>query len=104
MIGDKEQDRWRLVSVKKSTRPDKKLAAKFTKGERMRTVHFGAKGMSDYTLHHDKQRRERYRERHKNDRLEDPLSPGALSWYLLWGDSTSLEKNIDYFKRKFRLI
>lgn len=58
---------------------------------RIKKVSFGAKNYSDYTKHHDRQRRERYRIRHQNDRLDDPFSPGFWSWYVLWGDSTNLD-------------
>jgi len=31
------------------------------------------------------------------------MKPGYLSWYLLWGDSTSLQQNIKDYKKKFNL-
>lgn len=95
----------KLISVTKSDRPGKKLMAKFeTDSGRSRTTHFGASGMDDYTKTHDKEQRERYRTRHKKD-LEtgDPTRAGFLSYYILWGASTSLSENIASFKRKFKL-
>ena len=95
----------KLISVTKSDRPGKKLMAKFeTDSGRSRTTHFGASGMYDYTKTHDKAQRERYRTRHKKD-LEtgDPTRAGFLSYYILWGASTSLSENIASFKRKFKL-
>jgi hypothetical protein len=95
----------KLISVTKSDRPGKKLMAKFeTDSGRSRTTHFGASGMDDYTKTHDKAQRERYRTRHKKD-LEtgDPTRAGFLSYYILWGASTSLSENIASFKRKFKL-
>jgi len=41
-----------------------KYIAIFSNGKH---VKFGAYGMSDYTLHKDKDRRERYRARHRKD-------------------------------------
>ena len=79
--------------------------AKFeTDSGRTRVTHFGASGMDDYTKSHDKEQRERYRTRHKKD-LEtgDPTRAGFLSYYLLWGTSTSLSENIASFKRRFHL-
>jgi len=37
----------------------------------------------DYN-HNDKQRRDRYRKRHINDNLDDPLSAASLAWRILW--------------------
>ncbi len=51
---------------------------------RVKKVSFGAKGYSDYTIHKDKDRRERYRIRHKRDHIRDPLSSGFWSWWVLW--------------------
>lgn len=60
--------------------------------------------MDDYTLTHDKDQRDRYRQRHKKDlETRDPTKAGYLSYYLLWGDSTSLQSNIRNFKQKFHL-
>ena len=33
----------------------------------------------------------------------DPLTPGALSRWLLWGESRSLARNTAAFRRRFRL-
>jgi hypothetical protein len=66
-------------------------------------VSFGSAIYSDYIHHKDKQRRENYRSRHRNDNINDPLSPGSLSWYLLWGDSTSLKENIKQYRNKFNI-
>ena len=34
--------------------------------------------------HYDLKRRERYRLRHKNDKINDPTSSGFFSWWFLW--------------------
>lgn len=95
----------KLLSVKKSTKPDKKLMAVFqTDSGRSKTVHFGAAGMDDYTLSKDKEQRKRYRERHKKDLdTNDPSRAGYLSYYILWGDSTSRKENIKDYKKRFNL-
>jgi len=59
--------------------------------------------MDDYTLTHDKSQRERYMARHKKDLMGDPTRPGYLSYYILWGPSTSIRANIAAYKRHFRL-
>ena len=66
----------------------------------MKTVHFGAKGMSDFTKHKDKERRERYIKRHLKDlRTGDPTRAGYLSMYVLWNKPTLKASIADYKKR-----
>lgn len=93
-----------LVKITKSDKPDKKYMAIFRnkKTGREKTTHFGAAGMSDYTINKDKERRARYRDRHRKD-LEtgDPTRAGFLSYYILWGDSTSIRDNIASYKSRF---
>lgn len=95
----------KLLSITPSEKPDKKMKAVFeTDAGRTRSVHFGAKGMDDYTKTHDKEQRTRYRTRHAKDlQSNDPSRAGFLSYYILWGDSTSLQANIAAYKKKFSL-
>jgi len=93
----------RLVSLRKSPKKGKKWEAVFDmgKGKRSRTTHFGGEGYSDYTIHKDKERRRRYRIRHSNDIVKgDPTKAGMLAFNLLWGESTSLSKNVSSYKKK----
>ena len=93
-----------LISISDSPKLDKKLLAIFDNDGRKKTVHFGAKGMDDYTITHDKEQRARYRTRHKKDlKTEDPTKAGYLSYHILWGDSTSRTTNIANYKKKFNL-
>jgi hypothetical protein len=58
--------------------------------------------MDDYTLTKDKEQRARYRSRHKKDlKTGDPTKAGYLSYYILWGDSTSVRTNISSYKKRF---
>ena len=84
------------VVIKKSDKAGKKLMAIFTKDNgRTKTTYFGSAGMDDYTLTKDKEQRARYRQRHKKDlQTKDPTRAGYLSYYILWGDSTSRQENI----------
>lgn len=102
----------KLISVKKSTRDRKKWMAEFCeckgesccKKEQRKVVHFGQENADDYTITKDKEQRDRYRTRHKKDlETKDPTRAGHLSFYLLWGDSTSLQQNIKDYKKKFNL-
>ena len=92
------------MTIKKSTKPDKKLMAIFSEpnGKVTKTTHFGSAGMDDFTLTGDKEARKRFRQRHQRDlRTRDPKRAGYLSYYILWGDSTSREKNIADYKKRF---
>jgi hypothetical protein len=88
------------VIIKKSTKPDKKLQATF---DNKKTIHFGAAGMSDYTISKDKQQRDRYIARHKA--REDWTrcdTAGSLSYHILWSEPTRTEA-IRKYKSKFHL-
>jgi hypothetical protein len=93
------------VVIKKSDKAGKKLVAIFTKDNgRTKKTHFGQSGADDYTLTKDKEQRKRYRSRHKKDlSTGDYTKAGFLSWYILWGNSTSRRENIAAYKRRFNL-
>ena len=93
-----------LMSVLPSDSKTKKYVATFMVNGKEKKVSFGAKGYTDYLLSKDKERRDRYRKRHMKDLLTgDPMRAGYLSYYLLWGDSTSLQQNIKDYKKRFNL-
>lgn len=96
---------YKLVEITKSNRQGKKWRAQFLNKEtgRSKTVHFGATGYEDFTQHGDKERRARYIDRHSKEDWTDPTTAGALSRWILWGDSTSFDRNVSAFKRKFSL-
>jgi len=92
----------KLVSILESTKPTKKLMAKFIVGGRSVTTHFGSAGMDDYTITHNVEQRKRYRARHAKDLLSnDPTKAGILSYHILWGDSTSRKANIAVYKKRY---
>ena len=86
------------MKLMKSHNPEKKWDAVFNDGK---IVSFGASGYDDYTLTGDKAQRDRYRMRHRKDLKGDVRSPGYLSYYILWGDSTDMQKNLRDYKRRF---
>jgi len=95
-----------LVSITKDDNGKNKMVAVFEDKEtgRTKTVHFGAVGYTDYTISKDKEKRKLYLARHKpRENWDDYTSPGSLSKHILWGDTTSIEKNIKAFKKKFKL-
>ena len=96
---------YHLIGITNSTRKEKKMMATFEDCStgRTKTTHFGANGMSDYTIHKDPERKQRYLDRHsKNENWEDPTSAGSLSRYILWNKPT-LQASISDYKNRFRL-
>lgn len=93
------------VVIKKSDKAGKKMMAVFTRDNgRKKTTHFGEAGAPDYTITKDKEQRKRYRSRHKKDlSTGDYTRAGYLSYYILWGNSTSRRENIAAYKRRFNL-
>lgn len=91
--------------VKPSTKAGKDYMAIFTeKSGRTKTTHFGDKNLDHYTSGATKEQRTRYRARHKKDlNTNDPKRAGYLSYYILWGDSVDIKKNIASYKKRFNL-
>lgn len=91
-----------FIQLKKSTNPKKKFTAIFydENKKKIKTTHFGSAGMSDYTIHNDLERRNRYRKRHEKDlKTNDFKRAGYLSYYLLWNKKTFKNSLEDYLKR-----
>jgi len=91
----------KLERVVHAKNPAKKWRAEFSDGSH---TEFGSANMDDYTLTKDKEQRDRYRKRHLKDLdTEDPTRAGFLSFWILWGNSTNMARNIATYKRKFNL-
>lgn len=91
--------------IEKGTGKNKKWKAIFydDEGKKIKTVQFGSKGMSDFTIHKDKERKQRYLDRHrKRENWNDPMTAGALSRWILWNKPT-LEGSIKDFKKRFKM-
>lgn len=89
----------KLLKVVPSTNTAKRYDAFFDDG---RKTSFGSSDYESYIDHHDKHRRELYRARHTKDlRTGDPTRAGYLAFHILWGEHTSLKKNIEDYKKKF---
>jgi hypothetical protein len=94
----------KLVSVHPAHDGTHKYEATFDNDGRSKTTKFGAAGMDDYTKTHDKEQRARYIKRHSKDMATgDPTRAGFLSRHLLWGESTSMMKNLAAYRRRFNL-
>ena len=89
------------MKILPSTRKGKRFMITYENGK---TVHFGLDGGKTYIDEGNKAKREAYLKRHsKNENWDDPYSAGALSRWLLWGDSPDLETNHRLFMRKFKV-
>ena len=88
------------VIIKTSSKPDKKLMAIF---DNKKTIHFGAKGMDDYTISKDKEQKKRYLTRHKkNENWMICNTAGSLSRWILW-NKESKQASISDYKKRFKL-
>ncbi len=87
------------VKLTRSPNPRKKWRV-VVRGPRTKTVDFGERGASDYTMHHDRERMNRYVRRHskvgRSDRSRHETwsvshgiyTPGFWSRWLLWSKPT----------------
>ncbi len=86
------------IILQKSTNTDKKFVAIIGN----KSVHFGAKGYSDYTLHKDKERMFRYENRHRkreNWTKSGLKTAGFWSKWILWNKPSLLGSIKDTEKR-----
>lgn len=95
----------KLESIKRTPTERKEFKAiyKLDNGS-SKTVRFGT--ASNYVLNKNKTDldRKNYIKRHQvRENFDNPLTAGALSRHLLWGDSRSLKKNVDDFKTRFNV-
>jgi hypothetical protein len=87
-----------IVYLKKSNRSGKKYMVNVDG----KTIHFGAAGMSDYTIHKDHDRMLRYNQRHKsreNWKRSGIKTAGFWSKWLLWNKPSLLASKKDIISR-----
>lgn len=93
----------KLIDLEHSTRKNKRYAAVFQLNGKEIRVHFGDDRYQAFVDHSDVIRRKRYLQRHQHDRINDPMTPGSLSYHILWGESPDIDYNYDAFVNKFNL-
>ena len=92
------------ITITKSSNPKKKYTAIVEEDDKKKTIHFGASGYSDYTIHKDPSRKERYLKRHrKNENWDDPKSASFYATNLLW-NKPSFQDSFKDLKQKFPSI
>jgi len=100
-----------VLTLKKSKRENKKYVVSDGK----KKIHFGDDRYRDFILMNDKNSKyyepnkierekvkENYQKRHKGDNLDNPLSAGALSYFLLWNEP-SLKQSIKDYEKRFKI-
>jgi hypothetical protein len=95
---------YKLKDVIKATDKKHKFVAIFDKDDGSeKRVAFGAYGYDDFTLTGYEDRRDLYQMRHMKDlETHNPLSPGYLSFYILWTNK-DMKKSIKEYKKLFNL-
>jgi hypothetical protein len=89
------------IKLSRSENPDKKFKVVINN----RTIHFGSKGMSDYTINQDPYRKRLYIKRHKareNWSKSGIGTAGFWSKWLLWNKPT-LDESIQDIEKRFRV-
>jgi hypothetical protein len=89
-----------VISLKNSGNKTKKYEMIFDVDGKVKKISFGAKNYSDYTIHHDNDRKQKYIARHeKKEDWTQPMKAGTLSRFILWNKKTIQESLDDYMKR-----
>jgi hypothetical protein len=94
----------KLVSIEPTPADDKKkFIATFDKDGRIKRVKFGSKGSNTFIDGASLSVRNNYRARHARDVTFPVDSPAMLSFWITWGDSQDINKNISAYKKKHNL-
>ena len=91
------------VVISKSDNKNKKYKSVI---DGKKTVHFGQAGASDMTQHKDKDRKQRYIDRHKKNENWGASGVDTAGFYsknLLWNKDT-LTKSVDDINKKYKSI
>ena len=89
------------IVITKSKAKDKKYDAII---DGKKTIHFGAKGYSDFTIHKDEERKDRYINRHKKtENWNDPKTAGFYAKNILW-NKKSVKASVEDTNKRFKNI
>jgi len=89
------------IVITKSKTKDKKYDAII---DGKKTIHFGAKGYSDFTIHKDEERKDRYINRHKKtENWNDPKTAGFYAKNILW-NKKSVKASVEDANKRFKNI
>ena len=89
------------IIIKPSSRQGKKYDAII---ENKKTIPFGQAGASDFTIHKDSERKNRYIQRHKKtEQWKNPLTAGFFSRWITW-EKPTLKEAVSNVNNKFKNI
>lgn len=94
-----------LIKLEKSPRKNKKYRIYFVTDDGYKTTDFGAGGMEDFTIHKNKERKERFLNRFNKlikKYADNPFSPMTLSHLILW-NKPNLKASLKDYAEKFNL-
>ena len=89
--------------VRATLRPSSRADKKWEVEMEGKTIHFGAKGYSDFTRHGDEARKERYLKRHRptEDWSKSGIeTPGFWARHILWAEP-SIEQSARKVRERF---
>ena len=94
------------VNIQKGVQANKRFIATFErKNGKKRKIKFGSLIENAYIDTGDEVIKKGYLARHSvREDWYNPISAGALSRWILWGDSTNVNLNVVAFKKGFNLI
>jgi hypothetical protein len=93
----------KLKTVEPANDGKHKLKATFVLDDgKTHIVLFGIQGSKSYIDGASREVRDAYRARHKRDIANtSPLTRGNLSYFITWGDSQDIRRNITDYRRRF---
>ena len=92
-----------LITILKSTKPQKKFMALFIVDGKEYITHFGQNGSITYVEGADELKRLNYLKRHKiREDWNNPFSSGSLSRWILW-EYRDINEAVKHFKTRFNL-
>ena len=99
-----QRSKMKLLNVRPTPDGDpKKFIATFSDDGKEYDVKFGVKGSFSFVDGASISVRDAYRRRHAKDNGRAPDTPAMLSYWITWGDSQDIDKNIREYKRRFKV-
>ncbi len=95
----------KLIKVEPANDSKHKLKATFLCDDgKNRIVLFGVQGSKSYIDGATREVRDAYRARHARDIANpSPITRGNLSYWITWGDSQDIKRNIADYRRRFKV-
>jgi len=93
-----------FISLSRSPRKGKRYKFEYINKGKKVNIHFGSQGGSTYIDNKDETKRKNYLARHRVREDWTKINPASLSRWLLWGDHTSLKKNLEDYLDRFNIV